>query len=112
MGQEMPVLALLGVAALLLGGFISLRGAPPSRDRRQIEQRYRLKGVPVLEMKFLGRDRPLFGSWPRSIVRKYSVEIEMPDGGRETRIIGIEETLGDEPKLWSYDRDGDRHSMF
>jgi hypothetical protein len=102
------VFAILVVA--LLGWRVSVMFTSPSGDERRIRERYRQRGENVLCIERDGSEH----TWDNSSslpIRKYRVEVEGLNAGRQAHVIGIQATLFGDPKLWIYAA-GERRPIF
>jgi len=110
---EQQLIGMAVVVAVTIALCVVMGGKDSSakRDRTRISERYRLKGVTVLGFRFVGRDPYSRRGGMGPVIRRYEVEVEEADHGREMRMIGIEETLRGEPKFWRYDQSGAKHPM-
>ena len=101
------------VAAIILvgGAFLAWKYGPAETDYvKPIAEHLRLRGEKVISHQWEGLDVPPLSR--QASIRKYAVEIEMPNGERTTRLIGVQNALSDEPKFWRYGANGQRRPMF
>ncbi len=87
------------------------RAASP-HDVKLFEQRYSARGLKVVEVRRIGtewNERAAFGRWRP--VRKYEVDLELPDGGLETRVRGVSSGEFGDDTVWRYDAGGRKERL-
>jgi len=105
------VTGLMVVAIVALSGLQLLRDISPGKvradDIRLFQDRYRRRGLKIIDVRRVGTDRLLVGSLRRAgPIRKYEIELETPDGRRETRIRGVARAEYGGDRVWRYDQHG------
>jgi hypothetical protein len=101
------------VAVILLAGWAFLNRGHASEEAeyvKPIADHLRLRGERVVASRLVGFDVAMFSR--SADIRKYAVEIEAPDGARKTRVIGVQNPLSGDPKLWRYGPKGERRPIF
>jgi hypothetical protein len=111
-GDDVELLAAAIAVILLVGWAFLNRGHAPNEAEyvKPIADHLRLRGEQVVSHRLEGFDVAPFA---RDVnIRKYSIEVQLPNGERRTRMIGVQNSLSGDPKFWRYGSKGERRPMF
>ena len=107
----MDLIQLIFLVAALACAFILLRSTRTTfvspHDAKLFEARYSKRGLKIVALRRIGTDLDMgFGLMRRQPIRKYEIEVEGPDGTRDTRVRGVSRGEYVADRVWRYDREG------